>query len=234
MKNVVWSSKNNHLEHEYAKFSNKKVWWTCLKDKSHVFEACIAKINTGQGCPYCSGRKVNESNCLSTTHPSLSKEWHPSKNKETPKQVTAGSGKKVWWMCEKGHEWQVAICYRSGSRKTGCPYCREYKGEKVIAQHLTKRNICFQRQFAIDGCFNKSKLYFDFAVFREKEIHLIEYNGIQHYRPVEFFGGQKGYEYIKKNDNIKIDFCQKQNYPLLIIPYTKFKNINTILEEYFE
>lgn len=52
----------------------------------------------------------------------LAREWHPTKNAPlTPKDVTAGSGRKVWWLCGKGHQWEAAISSRSMGR--GCPYC---------------------------------------------------------------------------------------------------------------
>ena len=60
---------------------------------------------------------------LTTTHPELIKEWHPTKNGElTPQHLTFGSNKKVWWICEHGHEWEVNPNGRT-SRPTGCPYC---------------------------------------------------------------------------------------------------------------
>ena len=61
--------------------------------------------------------------------PNLANEWHPTKNSTlSPRDVTAGSNKKVWWLCEKGHEWQAVI----SSRKTGCgcPFCA---GQRVIS-----------------------------------------------------------------------------------------------------
>ena len=57
-------------------------------------------------------------------NPTLMAEWNWEKNKELgldPKTLTLGSGKKVWWKCEKGHEWQAAIIKRN--KGTGCPYC---------------------------------------------------------------------------------------------------------------
>jgi hypothetical protein len=52
----------------------------------------------------------------------LSREWHPTKNKNlTPKDVTTGNNNKAWWLCSKGHEWPAVI--QSRSRGAGCPYC---------------------------------------------------------------------------------------------------------------
>ena len=61
-------------------------------------------------------------NNLEKLNPSLAREWHPTKNGSlTPRDVTYGSGKKVWWLCSKGHEWKATISNRSNA--TGCPYC---------------------------------------------------------------------------------------------------------------
>ena len=100
--------------------SNKKVWWQC--SKGHEWEATVCNRNKGRNCPYCSGRKVNEENCLQTVNPTLAKEWHHTKNGSlTPKNITAGSNKRVWWLCAKGHEWESTVSDRS--RGQGCPNC---------------------------------------------------------------------------------------------------------------
>jgi len=59
---------------------------------------------------------------LQVINPSLAKQWHPIKNGSlTQKDVFPKSGKKVWWICDKGHEWESAISNRSNG--SGCPYC---------------------------------------------------------------------------------------------------------------
>lgn len=118
--------KNGNLTpFDITPMSNLKVWWVC--ENGHEWKAQIALRNLGTGCPYCKGKKVGIDNSLEAVNPNLAKEWHPSKNNSlTPKDVTAGSYKKVWWVCEKGHEWEAPICDRN--RKTGCPYCA---GQKV-------------------------------------------------------------------------------------------------------
>jgi hypothetical protein len=112
---------NNKLTpHDVTCYSAKKVWWVC--SKGHEWEAVVHSRSKGYGCPYCSGRKVCKDNCLSTTHPELIKEWDYTKNNIlTPQNVNHGSGKKVWWICSKGHEWETSLCYRS--RGNGCPKC---------------------------------------------------------------------------------------------------------------
>ncbi len=101
--------------------SNKKVWWIC--DKGHEWQTAISHRNNGNGCPYCSGKKVLQGyNDLETANPSLAKEWNYEKNGSlSPQHFTAFSNQKMWWKCSKGHEWQSSISHRSGGR--GCPIC---------------------------------------------------------------------------------------------------------------
>jgi DNA-directed RNA polymerase subunit RPC12/RpoP len=76
----------------------------------------------GDRCPYCSNKRAYIDNCLKTINPELAKQWHPDKNKSlTPYDVLPNSGKKVWWLCVKGHEWQQTIMHRN--KGAGCPYC---------------------------------------------------------------------------------------------------------------
>jgi len=101
--------------------SRKKVWWICAK--GHEWEARVSNRHyLKRGCPYCSGQRANKSNCLQTINLNLAKEWHPTKNgKLTPFDVTPGSGKKVWWICAKGHKWTATVNSRNQGK--GCPYC---------------------------------------------------------------------------------------------------------------
>ena len=73
----------------------------------------------------------------------LVKEWNYAKNRDiNPCDLPENSGKKVWWICEKGHEWQARIADRN--RGTGCPYCSNKKvitGEndlKTVYPNLAK------------------------------------------------------------------------------------------------
>jgi len=96
--------------------------WKCLKEECGEF--LNISLN-GYGCGYCAGRQVGISNCLATKFPDIATEWHPRKNGDlTPWDVTHGSGKHVWWQCNKNHkhEWYVSINSRTNSNN-GCPYC---------------------------------------------------------------------------------------------------------------
>ena len=65
---------------------------------------------------------------LSKQFPHIAKQWHPKKNGSlNPSSVAPFSHKKVWWQCQKGHEWQASVSNRT-SKGGGCPYCA---GRKV-------------------------------------------------------------------------------------------------------
>lgn len=113
--------KNGNLTPDkVTEHSNRKVWWKCKKE--HEWEAKVSDRTRGNGCPYCSGRKVSKDNSLKTLKPALAAEWHSIMNGDlTPNDVTPGSNEKAWWICEKGHEWEAKINNRNNGKN--CPYC---------------------------------------------------------------------------------------------------------------
>jgi len=65
---------------------------------------------------------IRRTESLQSEYPDLSKQWHPSKNGSlTPSDVAPHSGRRVWWTCPGGHDWQAIISSRS--RGHGFPYC---------------------------------------------------------------------------------------------------------------
>ena len=106
--------------------SHKKVWWKC--SNGHEWEKSIGDRNSGLNCPYCSNQRVLIGyNDLATTNPELLSEWDYSKNTISPKEITAGAEKMIWWICSKGHSYQSLVYNRK--KGVGCPYC---DGKKVL------------------------------------------------------------------------------------------------------
>ena len=120
--------KNGNLRPEYFSHSSvQEFWWKC--DKGHSWKAEANRRFRGSECPYCSGNAVWKGfNDLATVNPELAKQWHPSKNWNLkPTMVTANSHEKVWWICDKGHEWEAIVSSRNNG--SGCPICA---GQKVL------------------------------------------------------------------------------------------------------
>jgi len=111
----------------------------------------------------------------------------------------------------------------------GCPMCRKSKGEEKVNNKLIKMNIKFIEQKIFDNCKNILPLPFDF--YLPEHNLCIEYDGLQHFKPIEFWGGEKSFKIRKENDSIKNDFCIKNNIKLLRIPYTKLSKIDEIIEK---
>ena len=119
-----WDWKQNVIDPKsISKHSNKKAFWIC--QKGHSYLARIDSRTNGSGCPYCSNRKVLKGfNDLCTTNPTISKEWHPTKNGDLlPDNITCGSGRIVWWKCNNcGYEWKSPVYDRNNGK--GCPCCK--------------------------------------------------------------------------------------------------------------
>ena len=111
---------------------------------------------------------------------------------------------------------------------TGCPYCNKSHGERIIQSWLDEYNIHYTTQKKYDDCVDVNPLPFDFYL-PDYDI-LIEYDGIQHFQPVDFFGGQQAFEKLVYHDHIKTDYCLNNHIDLLRIPY--YKDIETELNNY--
>lgn len=110
------------IPENYSYGSHKKVWW--IGKCGHEWKASIkARVAYNTGCPYCSGNKVLKGfNDLASVYPKLAKEWNSELNGSLcPDEVTSGSNKKVFWLCERGHFWEAAISSRVSGK--GCRYC---------------------------------------------------------------------------------------------------------------
>jgi hypothetical protein len=109
-----------------SKGSNRKLKWKC--ELGHTFMSVLSTIlrSSSSGCPYCHGLKVLVGfNDLATTHPNFAKNaygWDPT-------LFTAGSNKKVKWICSKKHVWSAVVASvtsnssNPGNSNFGCPTC---------------------------------------------------------------------------------------------------------------
>ena len=183
-------------------------------------------IYKSQRCPNCSGVKKY------TTETFKDKVLEITEGEYLPLGEYINNKIKVRMKhLECGHEWDVRPDqFLSGSR---CRLCSKSKGNKRIVNYLTKKDINFIAEFRIDKCRNKRTLPFDCAVFdKDKKLKfLVEFNGEQHYKVKERFGGKKELNERKKNDRIKEQYCKDNDIDLVVIPYTKLNKIEDILDK---
>lgn len=109
------------------------------------------------------------------------------------------------------------------------------RGEYAISEFLKYKDQDFLYQVRFSDCKYKYSLPFDFGIRDEegKIKALIEYDGEQHFRTVETWGGEETLENIQKRDAIKNEYCIKKNIPLLRIKYDDqfFKLIDEFLKD---
>lgn len=144
-----------------------------------------------------------------------------------PTERRAADGSIIWLCrCDCGNYSQVSsnAILQKATKSCGCLLS---SGEKKIQFILQKEQITFEVQKMFDGCVNpktEAKLRFDF--YLPDYNCCIEYDGEQHFRPVEYFGGQKAFEAAQYRDILKNKFCENNDIKLIRIPYTDFDKID--------
>lgn len=151
----------------------------------------------------------------------LMKNWNWKKNNElgfNPNELTCGSGKKVWWLCNEGHEWEASIYHKNGSKHSKnreCPICKKENQtsfpEQAILFYLSQYYKCENR---------KQIANFEFDIYISELNTAIEYDGI-------FYHSFKQKQQIDQSKNA---FCEKNNITLYRIKETKDKIINCSIE----
>lgn len=101
-------------------------------------------------------------------------------------------------------------------------------GERQIRKILKNKNIDFEEQFKIPNCKNILPLPFDFKITINDKVFLLEYQGIQHFKIVDFFG-EKSCLQTQANDIIKKEYCKDNNINLEFINY-KENTQNKLIE----
>ena len=193
----------------------------CNKHKKYFQQTPHDHITKKSGCPACGGNEKLSKELFVHN----SKKIHGNKyTYHTAVYKTVTNKLEIFCKKHKKYFWQSPANHIYG--KSGCPLCKSSKGEKIIADILETKLIEFKNQYRISECKNKRSLPFDFAIFnKNKLICLIEYQGRQHYVPINFgkstLNMQLRLEELLERDLIKKNFCEINKIPLLVIPYTE-------------
>jgi very-short-patch-repair endonuclease len=212
---------NNKYKYDLTNYknNNQKIKITCPIHGE--FEQRIKNHFKLNGCPFCSKKRMNtkffKQEC-SLIH----------NNKYDYSLVEyKGAFKKVKIICPNhGVFEQVSSTHLFGS---GCPKCKSSKGEIKIFKFLDKNKIKYDYQKIFNDCVLKTYLPFDFYL-PEHNI-CIEYDGEQHFKSVDYFGGDGGFEIRKTNDEIKNKYCKDNNIKLIRISYIDIKDVEKILNK---
>ena len=107
-------------------------------------------------------------------------------------------------------------------------------GERLVNSYISGLGYRIKKQKTFDDLTYKQKLRFDTCVEIDGNILLIEYDGPQHFKAINYFGGQKGLEETQTRDRLKDEYCQKNNIPLLRISYKQIKDMEALIKEFIE
>ncbi|PFH80434.1 hypothetical protein COI61_03820 [Bacillus cereus] len=117
-----------------------------------------------------------------------------------------------------------------------CPRCSSSKGEVRIGKFLNSINVKYKAEYIFADCRNIYPLPFDFAVLKDNDDieMIIEFDGQEHFEPIEYFGGDEKFKQRIKNDQMKNEYCKVNNIKLIRIPYWECDKIESILEKELE
>ena len=117
--------------------------------------------------------------------------------------------------------------------RQGCPECsraeKRTSGEKAVMNALMNMNVEFKEQVYFDDCCDIRSLPFDFLVNLNGTKYLIEFDGDQHFKSVEYFGGERGLKMRKRRDKIKDQYAAKNGYILIRLRNEHIENMEEVL-----
>ena len=259
---LEWNwEKNGDLTPETARVHDN-VWWLCTTKATcsegctfvHEWPATIADRfdadgNPKNGCPFCASRGNSFCGCssLEARFPVLCTEWNFEKNsdllRKLPSEYSHASNVKVHWICgECEHEYDAKINNRTSTNASGCPMCRNNKGEAKLWELLsTSPVVKFHEKRSIrtfDKILGKMRTLTPDAlgVTVNGNKIFIELDGKQHFEVVYYFGGVPSNLRLQIcSDLAKNRWAADNGYSVLRVAYTDFKDlefwVNTFLDK---
>lgn len=200
---------------------NRQVVWKCRCDCGNITYVVGQALRTGHtttcGCSWkqeraedLKGKRFGKLTVLSRNY-----------DKQSKDRISFWNCK-----CDCGNMRIVSSRMLRNGKTFACHNCQATKstGEQEIANLLNQHGYRYIQQYSFNDCVSPRQgvLWFDFAVFdnKNKLLELIEYDGIQHFKPVDYFGGQKEYNYRKQCDEVKTKYCKDNHIKLIRVPYT--------------
>lgn len=197
-------------------------------NKGHSETITFDSFYSGQcGCIQCAGTKKS-------TIRHTNEEIEEMLEKDCYTFVSKGKRGEIEYMCPQNHTGKTTFYEYNvlGLRCGQCSaICSISKGEQAIKKHLETMDKQFKQEIKFTNCKDIHSLPFDFYVENK---FIIEYDGIQHFKPVSLFGGQIAFEKRQQHDIIKTNYCRKNDIPLLRISYLEIDDIPEILDSFIQ
>jgi very-short-patch-repair endonuclease len=219
---AVHGSKYDYSKVIYTKW-NVKIPIICLEHG--VFWQTPSDHINGRGCAKCSGKYRYNTEEIKVVFNSIHNGRYLYDNVKYKNTNT-----KVFITCPEHGDFEQSP--KNHLKGKGCPRCNTSKGELAVMDYLQFNDISFESQKKFNDCTVKRTLMYDFYIPSMQL--LIEYDGIQHFSPIDRFGGRDTYLKTIKYDNIKDEYARNRSISLLRIPYWDFDNISNILDGYIK
>ena len=241
IQNTEWFIKKAHEIHgdkyDYSKSeysgTDKKIIVVChakdeFGDEHGEFlvtpHAHIGKMKSG--CPKCSGKyKTSTEEFIKKA-----RKIHGDKYDYTKTEYLRALSPVVITCPKHGDFLQKPNGHLSGQ---GCPYCKQSHIEREVRDFLTENKIEFKQEYTPDWL---KPLHIDFFI-PSKNI-AIECQGLQHFIPAKYYGGEDGLKIRQKRDEKKKDACEKNCVKLIYyanykydFPYEVITSLDRLLEE---
>lgn len=140
------------------------------------------------------------------------KQWYKIKFRDLPKGMTKKPEKLY-----KDKGWIDWNDFLGIDKRTQMSY-----GEFLIADFFDKNEIKYIYNKSLKDCISSSKLRFDFYL---PDFNVcIEFDGMQHFMPVDMFGGEEEFKKLKVRDEIKNKWCELNNIKLVRFNYLHNKD----------
>lgn len=182
----------------------KKIRHKCLSCNNEFLSSPKVVKSSIYGCPFCAGTKISIIDY----------------NKKMPKEIEVigeyvNSYTKIKHRCRICNNCWITKPNYILHMNCGCPFCSSSKGEKLISDILNDLDISFKKEYLIK--INNKSYYYDFFI---PDLNLaIEYDGVQHFEAIEYFGGDDNLKTNKINDNLKNKWSLDNNIKIIRIPY---------------
>lgn len=217
---VIYGDKYDYSKTNYIN-TTEKVTLICNKH-NHEFQVTpsyfLSKV-VDNYCPICI--KEKKPRLSLDEYIFRSRSIHGENTYDYSKVNYINSKKNIELICNKHNHSFLIRADSHLDRVRGCPICANENnislGEKNIMKLLIENDIKYETQKKFSNCVNINELRFDFYL---PDYNLcIEYDGEQHFKSVEYFGGDVGFKQRQINDDIKNKYCKDNNIELIRISY---------------
>ena len=220
-----------------GKLDGRRYSWRCLCDCGKEVTVLGASLTSGNtkscGCQKYRGiKKYNQEQSQNSIVPNGTRFGKLVVIEDLGYREQVPGHSRRWYRCkcDCGNTKDVMGNQLKQGQTQSCGQCSFHsKGEHIIKHLLEKNNILFLHDSQWPELYLETgrRLRFDFILLNKngEPVRFIEYDGRQHYMgPDEGLWSQSdSLETIQERDQIKNNYCQKHNYPLVRIPYTKEK-----------